>query len=130
MFSKSIERMTDLLRRIKFVVIMLCFISTCLSAENKEKHIVRLETSGCHEVRGRAAYYNGGSWFRIWAVGTHHVYGIEDSVVGERFEPLIKDFDHFVYADFVLCPTTPFKVGSMQGATIESFRHVRVTTRE
>jgi hypothetical protein len=57
-------------------------------------------------------------------------YSIEDSVAGERFEPLIKDFDYFVYADFVLCPTTPFKVGSMQGATIESFRNVRITTRE
>ena len=83
----------------------------------------------CSVVRGRAAYYNGGSWFRIWAVGTRHMYWIEDSAAGERFEPFIKDFDHFVYADFELCPTTRFRDGSMQGAKIRSFRNVRVVSR-
>lgn len=84
----------------------------------------------CRAVYGRAAYYNGGSWFRIWAVGTHHMYWVDESPEGERFEPLIKDFDHVVYADFVLCPTTRYKEGSMQGATIKSFGHVRVAERK
>jgi hypothetical protein len=98
-----------------------------LSADSPPQRLPRFGT--CSAVHGRAAYYNGGSWFRIWAVGTHHIYWIEDSGAGKRFEPFIKDFDHFVYADFVLCPTSPFAEGSMQGAKIQSFRNVRIALR-
>jgi len=57
------------------------------------------------------------------------MYWVEESVAGEKFEPLIKDFDHVVFADFVLCPTTRYQEGSMQGAKIEKFAHARVALR-
>lgn len=63
-------------------------------------------------------------------MGTHRVYSVDDSVEGRQFEPLIKDFDHAVFADFVLCPTDSYKRGVMQGATIKSFEHVRVVEQK
>jgi len=57
------------------------------------------------------------------------MYWVDESAAGERFEPFIKDFDHVVFADFVLCPTTGYKEGSMQGAKIKEFAHVRVALR-
>lgn len=84
----------------------------------------------CQQIHGRAAFYNGGSTLRIWQIGTKHIFWIQDDdPAAGKVEDLIKDFDHQMFADFELCPITPFVSGHMQGARVKAFDHARVTTR-
>jgi len=57
------------------------------------------------------------------------MYWVEDSPAADKRSGLVKDFDHVVFADFMLCPTIPYVSGSMQGTTIQDFHHVRVYPR-
>jgi hypothetical protein len=81
----------------------------------------------CAVVRGRLAFYNGGSPEWVWAVGTHHMYWIEDGP--PNIEKLLADWDHVLYADFLLCPTTPYKDGYAQGARIKELLSPRLALR-
>jgi len=90
----------------------------------------------CVTIHGRAHLYGGDGQLRIWHIGTHHDYEPDESswstVVG-WLEAGVKDADkaHYVnpaaavylFADFLICPTEPFKKGSVQHAKIISAQH-------
>jgi hypothetical protein len=92
----------------------------------------------CMTIHGRASFASGDSQLRIWHIGTHHEYGPDesswDTVMG-WLEAGIKGSDKsnyvspasamFVFGDFLVCPTEPFKKGSVRQAKI-SRHYVRV----
>ncbi len=92
----------------------------------------------CSVIHGRAHYYCGDGNLRIWHVGTHHMYTPDessDSRVMDWLEAGVKDSDKTKYAcpvgtvdlfaDFLICPTEPFKKGSVQKANVKSATHRR-----
>ena len=90
----------------------------------------------CMTIHGRAVYYGGDGQLRIWHIGTHHEYEPDESswdrVIG-WLEAGIKDSDKsnyaspasavYLFGDFLVCPTEPFKKGSVQEATIKTVSH-------
>lgn len=89
-------------------------------------------------IHGRAHKYSEGS-LRIWHIGTHHEYQPADEPSGTR---LLKWIEAGVsnetksksavpltsvnlFADFLICPTEPFKKGSVQRAQVKSSSHRR-----
>ena len=92
----------------------------------------------CMTIHGRAHYYGGDGQLRIWHIGTHHEYEPDatswDRVMG-WLSAGVKPSDRSKYAspesmvnlfgDFLICPTEPFKKGSVQRAKIKSVTHRR-----
>lgn len=90
----------------------------------------------CFTIHGRAHLYGGDGQLRIWHVGTHHDYEPDESSwarVESWIEAGVKDPDKSRYAapasyvnlfaDFLICPTEPFKKGSVQRAKVVSAQH-------
>jgi hypothetical protein len=80
-------------------------------------------------IHGRAHVYGGDGRIRIWHLGTHHDYEPDASSwarVQEWCEAGVKDSAKlsyaspastvYLFADFLICPTEPFKKGSVQQA--------------
>jgi hypothetical protein len=98
--------------------------------------------TGIVRVHGRLAVYNGGyPNFRLWGVGTHHLFGIYSDQVdlqcqrgsgcsGEGDTEMPRNveamftgpdvFQYFVYGNFQLRLLEPLKAGHMQAACIVS----------
>jgi hypothetical protein len=85
----------------------------------------------CMTIRGRARLYCGDGQLRIWNVGTHHEYEPDESswerVVGWlKAGAKAKDSGCSsastvdLFANYLICPTEPFKAGSVQQAKIIS----------
>ena len=96
-------------------------------------------TEPCQVIRGRAHQYGGDGRLRIWHIGTHHEYTPDESswqrVVGwlvAGVSYLSEPDKHYVdapsrvylFADFLVCPTEPFKEGSVQVAQVKSAAHM------
>jgi hypothetical protein len=89
-------------------------------------------------IHGRAHLYGGDGQLRIWHVGTHHDYEPDDSSrsrVEDWLEAGVKRPEKsqyaspaslvYSFADFLICPTEPFKKGSVQKAKVVSAEHRR-----
>ncbi len=100
-------------------------------------------TEPCQSFRGRALYYSADGQFRIWHIGTHHTFEPPDMPgPNPDYEPSWDRLmtillagrqnpdDNAVFADFVVCPTEPFRKGAAQEATIKSIRHPHVVPRD
>jgi hypothetical protein len=87
----------------------------------------------CRIIHGRANFYGGNGQLRIWHIGTHHEYEPDKSScdkVMKWLEAGVKDSDKskwatpastvYLFGDFLLCPTEPFKEGSVQQAIVKS----------
>lgn len=87
----------------------------------------------CVVIHGRAHYYCGDGNLRIWHIGTHHEYEPDNSSwdrvvhwieVGENQaekESLACPAGAInLYADFLICPTEPFKKGAVQHVVVKS----------
>ena|SRR5579863_2062365 len=90
----------------------------------------------CFTIHGRAHLYGGDGQLRIWRIGTNHEYEPDDTSwarVESWLEAGVKDSDKSKYAspasylnlfaDFLICPTEPFKKGSVQRAKVVSSQH-------
>src|ERR1035441_6263118 len=89
----------------------------------------------CRFVHGRAHSYGGDGQLRIWEIGTHHEFEPDDSSwqdviswleagISERESKFVSPISAVnLYADFLICPTEPFKKGSVQIAKVESANH-------
>jgi len=84
-------------------------------------------------IHGRANYYGGDGQLRIWRIGTHHEYQPDESSWGAVIgwlEAGVKESDRpkhaspasavHLFGDFLICPTEPFKKGSVQTARVKS----------
>jgi len=87
----------------------------------------------CQTIHGRANYYGGDGQLRIWHIGTHHEYepdeSSEDKVLGwllagvkpaERQNYASPASAVYLYGDFLVCPTEPFKKGAVQVAKVKT----------
>ena len=96
----------------------------------------------CQTIHGRAIYYSADGQFRLWHIGTSHEFeppqmpgpnpGYEPS--WDRLMKILlagsqNPDDHAVFADFVVCPTEPFRDGAVQQAIIKTIRHAHVVPR-
>src|SRR5512147_2051339 len=85
----------------------------------------------CFRVRGRAALYNGNPSVRVWKVGTRRLFGVSESRMAPGVDPLppdvrrALDWEHPVFADFVLCPFTRERPGVMQLVCIADAARLR-----
>jgi hypothetical protein len=92
----------------------------------------------CKVIHGRANFYGGDGQLRIWHIGTHHEYEPDESSwpqVIKWLEAGVPESDRansadpasgvYLYADFFICPTEPFKKGSVQRANVKSASHRR-----
>lgn len=95
-------------------------------------------SDACFTVHGRAHLYGGDGQLRIWRVGTHHEYEPDESswaTVEGWLEAGVKESGKshsaspasllYLFADFRICPTEPFKKGSVQKAKVVSAEHRR-----
>jgi hypothetical protein len=105
---------------------------------------VRLQAAeACFTIHGRAHYHSGDGNLRIWHIGTHHDFepdtssfarveswieaGVKEPAKSQSATPL-SSVD--LFADFLICPTEPFKKGSVQKAKFISAQHRRYVRRE
>jgi hypothetical protein len=97
----------------------------------------------CMTIHGRLHYYGGDANLRIWHIGTHHMFTPDettwDKVLGWLDEKATaadkKNFAcancaHDLYADFLICPTEPYKKGSVQRAKVISATNRRYVPTE
>ena len=97
-------------------------------------------TDPCKLIRGRAHLYGGDGRVRIWEVGTHHEYepdGSSRDTVVKWLEAGVTEAEFakytsapsmvYLYADYLVCPTEPFRKGSVQKAEIKTATHRRYT---
>lgn len=90
----------------------------------------------CFTIHGRAHLYGGDGQLRIWHIGTHHEFEPDEATWAEVegwLEAGIGKQDKMQYAspasmvnlfaDFLVCPTEPFRKGSVQKARILSATH-------
>lgn len=95
-------------------------------------------SESCFTIHGRAHLYGGDGQLRIWHIGTHHEYEPDETSwarVESWLEAGVKDSDKSkvygaspasylnLFADFLICPTEPFKKGSVQRAKVVSSEH-------
>jgi hypothetical protein len=96
----------------------------------------------CRVIHGRAHFYGGDGQLRVWHIGTRHEYEPDESSLprvmkwleagvpeNERANYASPASSVYLYADFLICPTEPFKPGSVQRAKIKSAsrrRYVKV----
>ena len=100
----------------------------------------------CHVIHGRAVFYSGDGQLRIWHIGTHHEFRPDDlrtpenedvSVSWEKVFDLLaaggrrpEVFDqNALYADFLICPTEPFRKGAVQSAKVRHIYHPHILPR-
>lgn len=100
-------------------------------------------------IHGRLSVYNGGyPNFRLWQIGTHHLFGIysdpadlqcsrggacngdEDTKLPSNLQR-VNFLESSVYADFVIRVLQPFQPGHMQAACIvEAHKVVRQRSKD
>jgi hypothetical protein len=84
----------------------------------------------CFQIRGRAVWYRGDGFFAIWHVGTHHVFFPADKessdLICQYFDCESPDRQPALFADFMVCPTKPFRRGAAQPVIVKKIEHPRV----
>ena len=94
----------------------------------------------CTHIHGRLSAGNGTPSTRLWAIGTHHIYGIYSNQYGFNHDSVSLDNEspelHFdfkskpsrggwtVYGDFEVCSLEAHTQGHMQAACIASATHI------
>jgi hypothetical protein len=98
----------------------------------------------CITIHGRAHFYVGDGQLRIWQIGTHHEFEPQDPASRGRvigwLEEGVKSSEGknyaapasmvYLFADFEVCPTEPFKQGAVQSAKVLSASHRRYVPAE
>lgn len=92
----------------------------------------------CEVIHGRAHYYCGDGNLRIWQIGTHHEFEPDSSswervthwldtatTEAEKKKYACPVGQVYLYADFLICPTEPFRKGAVQHAVVKSATHRR-----
>ena len=103
----------------------------CKTAEN---------AATCFWTHGRLQEYEGTPAYRLWKIGTRHLFGIyngpsawrgnrlaidnEGPELPSNLRKLVQSGLVQVFGDFEVCPLEPERPGSMQAACIESAKNL------
>jgi hypothetical protein len=88
-------------------------------------------TESCKVIHGRARLYCGDGQLRIWHIGTRHDFEPDDSSwqrvegwleAGAKPTGACQD-NADLFADFLICPTEPYKKGAVQKAKVKAAYH-------
>lgn len=88
-------------------------------------------TESCKVIHGRARLYCGDGQLRIWHIGTRHDFEPDDSSwqrvegwleAGAKPTGACQD-NADLFADFLICPTEPYKKGAVQKAKVKAASH-------
>ena len=89
----------------------------------------------CQWIRGRAHLYGGDGQLRIWHIGTHHEFTPDEASgrdvlrwLDEGVSPADRHYASpastvYLFGDFLICPTEPFKKGAVQRALVKDVKH-------
>lgn len=95
--------------------------------------------SMCYWTHGRLSFYNGGSNYRIWKVGTKRILAVfsgpsrfpprtdadrENPEFPANVDAVFRPPDNWIYADFEVCPLEPEHPGWMQAVCVESAKKI------
>ncbi len=95
------------------------------------------QIGSCRVIHGRAHLYNGDGQLRVWNVGTHHDFQPDEtswrrveSWLDDGVTPGMKAYASpssmvYLFGDFLLCPTEPYRQGAVQTAIIKRVQHRR-----
>jgi len=99
----------------------------------------------CQRIHGRAILYTGDGQLRIWHIGTHHTFRPDERLdSSDDFEPSWDKVLHLLsggqkgpeafddralFADFVVCPTRPYREGASQTAIVTRIYHPKIVSR-
>lgn len=84
-------------------------------------------------IHGRAHEYCGDGQLRIWHIGTHRDFEPDESS-WQRVEAWLRagakptgacQLNADLFADFLICPTEPYKKGAVQEAKVKAAYHRR-----
>lgn len=117
--------------RTLLLLALLCTASASISAAEP-----------CLTFHGRAHFYSGDGQLRVWHIGTHHEFEPDQSTWDrvtswleagvpptERKNYLEPASVLYLFADFKVCPTEPFRQGAVQEARVLSATHRHYTDR-
>ena len=90
----------------------------------------------CFTVHGRLGLVNGTPSVRLWKTGTDRILGIAEGSftlsgyrnLPETIEKQLNQ-DIYLYGDYIVCPFTPDKPGTMQHICIESVANLTIKRR-
>ncbi|MGD0628583.1 MAG: hypothetical protein ABR987_04480 [Terracidiphilus sp.] len=95
--------------------------------------VVPSNAQRCRTIHGRAILYSGDSFLEIWHIGTHHTFFVVDGKSTDLILNYIPykgdDLGRALFADFLICPTVPYRRGASQETIIKEIRHPRVVPR-
>jgi len=120
------------------------FLGITLAASATPKHSSKRKfacktkenVSSCYWVHGRLSVYNGNPTYRLWKIGTHHLFGIlsgpgslkrnpDDGVEAELPDNIaFRSTGTQIFGDFEICPLERETSGEMQDACIESAKNL------
>ena len=87
----------------------------------------------CYPVRGRLSVWDGTPTVRIWVVGTQRILGIPSeetdfplkySKLPANVERLLVGNGTNIFGDFVVCPLTKERSGTMRMVFVKSANHI------
>jgi len=108
------------MKSICFAVLLIANAAFALDCKNDPKVV-----EACFVVHGRMYNSSGGSLARIWPIGTRrilHVVGPHD--LPSKLKPLMADFDHEVFGDFLVCPYEKDKPREALPVCVQSATHL------
>ena len=85
-------------------------------------------TGACFTVHGRLSAWNGTPTYRIWRIGTKRILGVSNDILPESVAAKM-GWDVEAYGDFLVCPFSRERAGSMQRVCVESARNVKYQRR-
>jgi hypothetical protein len=88
----------------------------------------------CHWIRGRLEEGNGTPAYRLWKIGSHHLFGIYSAPGAEEIYSLDNESPHLpfdfdglhevAWGEFLVCPIEPLRHDAMQKACIAAVRNI------
>jgi hypothetical protein len=85
-------------------------------------------TAACFMVHGRLSAWNGTPTYRIWRLGSRRILGVSNDILPESVAAKM-DWDVEAYGDFLVCPLSRERRGSMQQVCVESAKNLKYRKR-
>lgn len=111
---------THCIAKLSFVFAVLLLSQQTEGATSKQPY-------PCYWVTGRLMATNGGTGVKIWPRNTNRLLGVEnDSELPAEIRRLGISFDHSIWGDFRVCPTTKERKGWMRFVIVTKGRNLNI----